>query len=61
MDTLLVPLELLCTVSQLDFPDRKSYLRWEKRQVDMRALQFTLIHLLFCFNLLAAFYMGKVG
>ena len=33
MDTLLVPLELLCTVSQLDFPDRKSYLRWEERQV----------------------------
>ncbi|KAH7421986.1 hypothetical protein KP509_13G084700 [Ceratopteris richardii] len=35
MDTLLVPLELLCAVSRTDFPDRKAYVRWEKRQVNV--------------------------
>lgn len=35
MDTLLVPLELLCTAPRADFPDRKAYLRWEKRQINM--------------------------
>lgn len=48
MDTLLVPLELLCTVSRVDFPDRKAYLRWEKRQVNMLEeglLNYPSIHL----------------
>lgn len=48
MDTLLVPLELLCTVSRIDFPDRKAYLRWEKRQVNMLEeglLNYPAIHL----------------
>lgn len=48
MDTLLVPMELLCTVSRTDFPDRKAYLRWEKRQVNMLEeglLNYPAIHL----------------
>lgn len=35
MDTLLVPLELLCFLSQSDFSDKKTYLRWQKRQLNM--------------------------
>ncbi|GLJ39640.1 hypothetical protein SUGI_0810350 [Cryptomeria japonica] len=35
MDSLLIPLELLCTTSQTDFSDKKSYLRWQKRQLNM--------------------------
>jgi hypothetical protein len=33
MDSLLVPLELLCCVSRTEFSDKKAYLRWQKRQV----------------------------
>jgi len=33
MDTLLVPLELLCSISQAEFSDKRSYLRWQKRQI----------------------------
>lgn len=33
MDTLLVPLELLCCISQAEFSDKRSYLRWQKRQI----------------------------
>lgn len=32
MDNLLVPLELLSCVSRTEFPDKKAYLRWQKRQ-----------------------------
>ncbi|KAH9315987.1 hypothetical protein KI387_024614, partial [Taxus chinensis] len=35
MDTLLIPLELLCCISQTDFSDKKSYLRWQKRQLNV--------------------------
>lgn len=35
MDTLLVPLELLCCISRTEFSDRKAYLRWQKRQLYM--------------------------
>ncbi|KAH7278739.1 hypothetical protein KP509_38G054500 [Ceratopteris richardii] len=35
IDTLLIPLELLCTVSHVDFPDQKAYTRWKKRQVNV--------------------------
>ncbi|XP_052193240.1 protein unc-13 homolog isoform X4 [Diospyros lotus] len=35
MDTLLVPLELLCCISRTDFPDKKAYIRWLKRQLNM--------------------------
>ncbi|KAL5720155.1 Protein unc-13 [Ranunculus cassubicifolius] len=35
MDTLLVPLELLCCVSRTEFSDKKAYLRWQKRQLNM--------------------------
>ncbi|KAJ7533708.1 hypothetical protein O6H91_13G060800 [Diphasiastrum complanatum] len=35
MDTLLVPLELLCCVSRTEFPDRKIHLRWQKRQLNL--------------------------
>lgn len=33
MDSLLVPLELLCCVSRTEFSDKKAFLRWQKRQV----------------------------
>ncbi|XP_072998980.1 protein unc-13 homolog isoform X2 [Typha latifolia] len=35
MDNLLVPLELLCCVSRMEFSDKKAYLRWQKRQLNM--------------------------
>lgn len=35
MDTLLIPLELLCCISQTEFSDKKAYLRWQKRQLRM--------------------------
>ncbi|KAG0462333.1 hypothetical protein HPP92_020809 [Vanilla planifolia] len=35
MDSLLVPLELLCCVSRTEFSDKKAFLRWEKRQLNM--------------------------
>ncbi|KAJ8648655.1 hypothetical protein MRB53_001678 [Persea americana] len=34
MDTLLVPLELLCCISRTQFSDKKAYLRWQKRQLN---------------------------
>ncbi|KAG7549819.1 Munc13 homology 1 [Arabidopsis thaliana x Arabidopsis arenosa] len=37
MDSLLVPLELLCCVSRTEFSDKKAYLRWQKRQLNMLA------------------------
>ncbi|XP_031485081.1 protein unc-13 homolog isoform X2 [Nymphaea colorata] len=42
MDTLLVPLELLCCISQADFSDKKSYLKWQKRQFNV--LEEGLLH-----------------
>ena len=33
MDTLLIPLELLCCISRTEFSDKKAYIRWQKRQV----------------------------
>jgi hypothetical protein len=33
MDTLLIPLELLCCVSRTEFSDKKAFIRWQKRQV----------------------------
>ncbi|KAF3791456.1 hypothetical protein EJ110_NYTH08321 [Nymphaea thermarum] len=42
MDTLLVPLELLCCISQADFSDKKSYLKWQKRQLNI--LEEGLLH-----------------
>ncbi|GAB2282430.1 Protein unc-13 [Dionaea muscipula] len=35
MDTLLLPLELLCSISRAEFPDKKAYVRWQKRQLNM--------------------------
>ncbi|XP_074280580.1 protein unc-13 homolog [Silene latifolia] len=35
MDTILVPLELLCCISRTEFPDKKAYIRWQKRQLNM--------------------------
>lgn len=35
MDNFLVPLELLCSVSRTEFSDKKAYLRWQKRQLNM--------------------------
>lgn len=33
MDNLLIPLELLCCVSRMEFSDKKAYIKWQKRQV----------------------------
>ncbi|KAL9298303.1 hypothetical protein ACSQ67_024199 [Phaseolus vulgaris] len=33
MDTLLVPLELLCCISRSEFSDKKAFIRWQKRQL----------------------------
>ncbi|XP_022945388.1 uncharacterized protein LOC111449639 isoform X1 [Cucurbita moschata] len=35
MDTLLVPLELLSCISKTEFSDRKAFLRWQKRQLNI--------------------------
>ncbi|KAJ4977919.1 hypothetical protein NE237_008699 [Protea cynaroides] len=35
MDTLLVPLELLHCIARTEFSDRKAYVRWQKRQLNM--------------------------
>ncbi|PKA58486.1 hypothetical protein AXF42_Ash008773 [Apostasia shenzhenica] len=35
MDNFLIPLELLCCVSRTEFSDKKAYLRWQKRQLNM--------------------------
>ncbi|KAF5195944.1 Peptidyl-prolyl cis-trans isomerase [Thalictrum thalictroides] len=35
MDNLLVPLELLSCISRTEFSDKKAYLRWQKRQLNM--------------------------
>ncbi|XP_026413797.1 protein unc-13 homolog isoform X1 [Papaver somniferum] len=35
MDTLLVPLELLCCISRTEFADKRTYLRWLKRQLNI--------------------------
>lgn len=37
MDSLLIPVELLCCVSRTEFSDKKAYLRWQKRQLNMLA------------------------
>ena len=47
MDTLLVPLELLCCISRSEFSDKKAYIRWQKRQV-IFAFYAILILNLFC-------------
>ncbi|KAG4950183.1 hypothetical protein AAZX31_15G216400 [Glycine max] len=33
MDTLLIPLELLCCISRSEFSDKKAFIRWQKRQL----------------------------
>lgn len=35
MDNLLVPLELLCCVARTEFSDKKAYIRWQKRQLNL--------------------------
>lgn len=35
MDTLLVPLELLCCISRTEFSDKKAFIKWQKRQLNM--------------------------
>ncbi|KAL3349291.1 hypothetical protein AABB24_022433 [Solanum stoloniferum] len=35
MDTILIPLELLCCISRTEFSDKKSYFKWQKRQLNM--------------------------
>lgn len=50
MDTLLIPLELLCCISRTEFSDKKAYIRWQKRQVS--AVSF-LVFFFFGFGLQA--------
>ncbi|KAF7824749.1 protein unc-13-like protein [Senna tora] len=35
MDTLLIPLELLCCISRTEFSDKKAFIRWQKRQLKL--------------------------
>ncbi|KAG7948554.1 hypothetical protein I3843_13G013900 [Carya illinoinensis] len=35
MDTLLIPLELLCCISRTEFSDKKAFIRWQKRQLNI--------------------------
>ncbi|XP_019449319.1 PREDICTED: uncharacterized protein LOC109352014 isoform X2 [Lupinus angustifolius] len=42
MDTLLIPLELLCCVSRTEFSDKKAFIRWQKRQ--LKVLEEGLVH-----------------
>ncbi|KAK7256956.1 hypothetical protein RIF29_30579 [Crotalaria pallida] len=42
MDTLLIPLELLCCVSRTEFSDKKAFIRWQKRQ--LRVLEEGLVN-----------------
>ncbi|XP_031373592.1 protein unc-13 homolog isoform X2 [Punica granatum] len=35
MDSLLIPLELLCCISRTEFSDKKAYIKWQKRQLYM--------------------------
>ncbi|GAV70210.1 DUF810 domain-containing protein [Cephalotus follicularis] len=35
MHSLLIPLELLCCISRTEFSDKKAYIRWQKRQLNM--------------------------
>ncbi|XP_027114186.2 protein unc-13 homolog [Coffea arabica] len=35
MDALLIPLELLCCISRTEFSDKKSYIKWQKRQLNV--------------------------
>ncbi|OMO87254.1 hypothetical protein COLO4_20721 [Corchorus olitorius] len=37
MDTLLIPLELLSCISRTEFSDKKTYIKWQKRQLNMLA------------------------
>ena len=46
MDTLLIPLELLCCVSRTEFSDKKAFIRWQKRQVS--SAPFSIILFLDC-------------
>ena len=41
MDTLLIPLELLCCISRTEFSDKKAYIRWQKRQVSAVSFLFS--------------------
>jgi hypothetical protein len=52
MDTLLVPLELLCWVARTEFTDKKLFIRWEKRQVRDPTLKFSPVYLDLFFPLL---------
>ncbi|KAL5570574.1 hypothetical protein UlMin_027149 [Ulmus minor] len=35
MDALLIPLELLCCISRTEFSDKKAFIRWQKRQLNI--------------------------
>lgn len=48
MDTLLVPLELLCCIARTEFSDKKAFIRWQKRQVVKSVPDyFSFLHILY--------------
>ena len=67
MDTLLIPLELLCCISRSEFSDKKSYIRWQKRQVSSLSLRASFFICLFNFFFFVcgwkvfAYLFAKVG
>ena len=60
LDTLLIPLELLCCISRTEFSDKKAYIRWQKRQVN--SAPFTLlVSILFLLSSVVCQTSLKVG
>lgn len=54
MDTLLIPLELLCCISRTEFSDKKTYIKWQKRQVSFLSLSCIFSNDLFPDHLLSS-------
>lgn len=52
MDTLLVPLELLCCISRSEFSDKKAFIRWQKRQVVRSIIEVSLLSFIYTTSLL---------
>lgn len=57
MDGLLIPLELLCCISRTEFSDKKAFIKWQKRQVCITLIKYSLCSSLS--SLLASHYLWK--
>lgn len=51
MDTLLIPLELLCCISRSEFSDKKAFIRWQKRQVVKSIIEYSLLSFIYSISL----------